>query len=395
MSGEPTTGASALPVRSTWIGYVLLAIALIAGAVTTRHWMTRKPEDPPFVTVSRGDVAARTLASGRIVPREELFVRSLVAGVLAELHVRAGDRVKKGDQLALIRVVADPVILSEARGRVKLAEERVARAERELARISAIQNGVGLSGQEVARAQDQLREANTELASARERELLVKQGAQREPGLRSTRIVAPIDGTVLAVPVATGDMIGDTNSYRDGTTIAVVADMNKLLFKGQLEEAHVGKLRVGMPAQVRIGALEGSVASGTLTWIAPRATIEASASGSPAPGASGSSAANTIAPLTSASTGITRFELWVELDQPPEGARAGYSATAEMTFDERKQATVIEERALRFAGGEVLADVLLSDGSKQERKLQVGISDGMRMEVRSGLQPGERVALPQ
>jgi HlyD family secretion protein len=233
----------------------------------------------------------------------------------------------------------------------------------------------------------------TELDSARERERLVKQGAaQREPGTRSTRVVSPIDGTVLAVPVAIGDVIGDTNSYRDGTTVAVVADMSQLLFKGQLEEAHVGKLQLGMLAQVRVGALEGVVAPGKLRWIAPRATVEAAASASASP-ASGSGN-GTIAPLTSNSTGITRFELWVELERPPANARAGYSATAELTLDEAKQVTLVEERALEFKGSEVSAHVLNADGTQSERKLQVGISDGLRIEVKTGLRPGERVALP-
>jgi HlyD family secretion protein len=389
---EPVQQALA-PLRSTrGVWYLLLALVVGAVGVGLRHWLNEKPEDPPFVTVSRGDIAARTLASGRIVPREEVFVRSLVAGVLAELHVQPGDHVKKGQQIALVRVVADPVVLSEAHGKVRLAEERLSRARRELERLSRIQNGVGLSAQELAKAEDALSEATTELDSAREREMFVKQGANREPGTRSTRVVSPIEGTVLAVPVAIGDVIGDTNSYRDGTTLAVVADMTKLLFKGQLEEAHVGKLRVGMPAEVRVGALEDVIAPGKLLWIAPRATVEAAAS---TPGLPTASGAQTIAPLTSNTTGITRFELWVELERPPENARAGYSATAELTLDERKNATLVEERALKFSGKDVIANLIGLDGSTRERKLETGISDGLRIEVKSGLRPGDRVALPQ
>ncbi|HEX5657096.1 MAG TPA: efflux RND transporter periplasmic adaptor subunit [Polyangiales bacterium] len=379
-------------LRGGW--YVLLALLLAGLGLATRQWLTSKPEDPPFVTVTRGDIAARTLASGRIVPREEVFVRSLVAGVLAELHVQAGDQVKKGQQLALVRVVADPVVLSEAHGRVKLAEEKLARAQRELDRLARIQDGVGLSGQELAKAEDALREARTELDSARERELFVKQGANREPGTRSTRIVAPVDGTVLAVPVAVGDVIGDTNSYRDGTTLAVVADMSQLLFKGQLEEAHVGKLKLGMPANVRVGALEGATTPGTLRWIAPRATIESSSGGASASPTAGSNAQQ-LTPLGANSAGITRFELWVALEKPPAEARAGYSATAELTLAERKDAVLVEERALRFSGSEIMANVIGPDGSTREKKLEVGISDGLRIEVKSGLAPGERVALPQ
>ncbi len=389
---EPIQGAlpSARNLRGLW--WLVLMVLLAGVGVAARQYWTHKPEDPPFVTATRGDISARTLASGRIIPREEVFVRSLVAGVLAELHVRPGDVVKKGQQIALVRVVADPVVLSEAHGRVRIAEEKLARAQRDLDRLARIVNGVGLSAQELAKAQDALLEANTELESARERELFVKQGANRDPGMRSTRVVAPVDGTVLAVPVAIGDMIGESNSYRDGTTLAVVADMNKLLFKGQLEEAHVGKLRLGMPALVRIGALEDVVSPSKLTWIAPRATIEAVASASPSP--SQSSNAQQLTPLTANSTGITRFELWIELEKAPPDARADYSATAELTLAERKDAVLIEERALRFSGDDVIANVLTHDGGSAERKLTVGISDGLRIEVKAGLAPGDRVALP-
>jgi HlyD family secretion protein len=190
---------------------------------------------------------------------------------------------------------------------------------------------------------------------------------------------------VLAVPVAIGDVIGDTNPYRDGTTIAVVADMNDLLFKGQIDEAHVGKLQLGMPATVRIGALEDSAVPGTLRWIAPRATVEAAGPVAP------SATASPVTPLNATSAGITRFELWIKLESPPEHARAGYSATAELTLEERKHVLTIEERALRFEGNKTSCSVLTATGQTESRDLEVGVSDGLEIEVLSGLSEGERV----
>lgn len=371
--------------------YVLLALALGVVAYGSRAWWTAAPAEPPHtLRIARGDVVARTLASGRIVPREEIFVRSLVAGVLDELMVRPGALVKKGDPLAVVRVVADPVVLSEARSQGKLAEAHVARAERELSRLRSVGSGIALSGQELARAEDELRLAQTELASARERLLFVAEGASHERGTRSTRVIAPISGTVLAVPVAIGDVIGDTNPYRDGTTLAVVADMTDLLFKGQIDEAHVGKLQLDMPATVRIGALEDSAVAGTLLWIAPRATVEA-ATGPAPPSAN----ASPVSPLNATSAGITRFELWVKLESPPAQARAGYSATAELTLDERKNVLLVEERALKFEGDKISCSVLGAAGQTESRELTVGVSDGLKIEVLSGLKEGDRVVAPQ
>ncbi|MDB4990238.1 MAG: efflux transporter, rnd family, mfp subunit, partial [Myxococcaceae bacterium] len=212
-----------------------------------------------------------------------------------------------------------------------------------------------------------------------------------ERGTRSTRVLAPISGTVLAVPVAIGDVIGDTNSYRDGTTLAVVADMGQLLFKGQVEEAHVGKLSLGMPAVVRIGALSGSATPGILSWISPRASVEAAGTT-----LTTNSSVATISPLTATSTGITRFEIWVALTTPPQEARAGYSATAELTLDRRSDVLLVEERALRFENGKVLAAVLSNDpqAPSSEHEVQVGISDGLKIELLSGLREGDQLLYP-
>ncbi|MDB4988554.1 MAG: transporter subunit, partial [Myxococcaceae bacterium] len=185
--------------RTSWPRVVLLVALVAALGLGLERWLGAASSEPRRTArVTRGEIVAQTLASGRIVPREEIFVRSLVAGVLAELTARPGDLVKKGDPLAVIRIVADPVILNDARSQVKVAEQRVARAERELTRVRPLGGGVAMSGQEVAKAEDDLTVARTELDNANERVRLVSQGAAGERGTRSTRVLAPISGTVLA-----------------------------------------------------------------------------------------------------------------------------------------------------------------------------------------------------
>jgi len=194
---------------------------------------------------------------------------------------------------------------------------------------------------------------------------------------------------VLAMPVSVGDFVSDMNAYRDGTTIAVLADMSRLMFKGQIEEAYVGKLRMGMPATVRVGALPDLALEGTLSWVAPRATIETT---SGAAGA-GQGTSNVITPLTASTQGITRFELWVELKDPPAAMRAGYTASAELTLERRVQVPVVEERALRFDRGKVFARVKRGPSLLEEQEVQVGVSDGIKIEIVSGLSAGDRIAV--
>ncbi|MET0340325.1 MAG: efflux RND transporter periplasmic adaptor subunit [Polyangiales bacterium] len=374
--------------------YWAIALSVFAVSLVGYYAFRERPAKPPeLLTVTRGEAVYRAESNGRIVPREEVFVRSQVSGQLVEMNVKAGDAVRKGEQIALIRVIADPVQLGEARAQVRVAEAKLMAAKRELSRLDMLQDGMGLSSQEAAKTADLARIAETELAGARERLRLIAEGVASSQGGRSTRVIATIDGTVLATPVAVGDFVGDMNAYRDGSTIAVLADMTRLVFKGQIEESHVGKLRLGMPATVNVGALPGLSASGKLTWVAPRATVEqgATSAGSPAQSSSGSGAA--VAPLTASTAGITRFELWVELDRAPPDMRAGYTASAELVLDRRENVPVIEERALRFEKGKVFARVYGADGRTEEREITVGVSDGITIELVSGIAVGEKVAI--
>jgi len=279
------------------------------------------------------------------------------------------------------------VMLGEARAQVQLAEARLARASREHARLAGLKTGTSLSAREAAAAEDDERMARTELSAAKERLRLIAEGVAHPGAGRSTRVTATVAGTVLATPVAVGDFVSDMNSYRDGTTIAVLADMSKLLFKGLIEEAHVGKLKLGMPAEVRVGALPDQVGKGTLSWIAPRASVEQS--GAPV---SASNTAASVAPLTASTTGITRFEVWVALHELQPGLRAGYTASAELVLDRSSNLPVVPESALRFDQGKAFARVWQTNGKPRERALVLGVSDGVRVAIRSGLKVGERIA---
>jgi HlyD family secretion protein len=365
--------------------FLLGGLALAIAAASTLWGEPTAKGTNDLMSVTRGDVINVTQATGRVVPREEVFVRSLVAGLLVELNVQAGSRVRKGQHLATIKVVADPVALSEARSQVRQAEARLLSATREFDRVRNLQNSTGLSARELATADDTKRFAEDTLVAAQERMRLIQQGAASADGARSTRIVAPVDGTILALPVALGDFVSETNSYRDGTTIAIIADMERLLFKGQIEEAHVGHLRVGMPATLRIGALPDVTSRGKLIWISPRATVEQGVGGS------GGGPSNVLTPLSASTAGITRFELWVEILDPPKEVRAGYSAAAELELARREKVLVLDEGALRFDKKKAFAKVRNALGVESEKEVQVGISDGLRIEIVSGLNEGDKI----
>jgi HlyD family secretion protein len=369
----------------------LLALTVALAACERRD----EPAPPPDETVSRGDLTYSVEVGGRLVPREEIFVRPLVSGLLAEVRVRPGQRVTKGHHLATVRIVADPVLLAEARAAERRAQASVASATRELARVRAIEGGSGIAAREIAQAEDHERVARNELEAAQERARLLAEGVAAagrpgEAGARSTHVLTPVDGTVLAVPVAVGDFVSESSTYRDGTAIAILADMQALMFKGFVEEAHVGRLSVGMPARVRIGALGGSELPGTLRWIAPRASIEVQPGTAPVL-PSGQPA---LTPLTASTAGSTRFELWIDVQAPEDApVRAGYTAAAELVLEHKQGVLNVPESALRFEGGKCYADVR-SGLASEERVVTLGISDGVRVEVLSGLKEGEKLVPP-
>lgn len=366
-----------------WLWRSLVLAALVAGSVAAvrAYRKSHAPVAPHGLTVRYGDVVQKATATGRIVPRQEIFVRPLVSGMLVALRVRPGDHVHRGDELATVRIVADPVALGDARAQSGLAQVRYDRASRELTRARTMASRELLASQALAQAEDDERVARAELTAARERAQLIAQGSSQPGSLRSNRVLAPIDGTVLAVPVNLGDFVSETSAFRDGTVVAALANMSDLIFKGQIEEAYVGQLRLGMSVAVRVGALSGETLHGALQWISPRATIE-SGTGVVAvtPG--------TVPTLTASTAGVTRFELWAALTHAPNTVRAGYSAAAEFELARSTHVLLLEESALKFTDGRAYVQPCAGG---REREVGVGVSDGVRIEITRGVREGECV----
>lgn len=363
-----------------WVARLLALGLLVAGAVAgQRAWKrSHTPAAPTGLRVRLGDVVVKAQATGRIVPRQEVFVRPLVSGLLVEVAAHPGDVVHRGDLLATVRILADPVALGDAQAQVGLARVRLARASREHARMRAQAARDLVATQALDQAADDEAVARAELTAALSRAQLIARGSGAGSTLRSNRVLSPVDGTVLAVPVNVGDYVSETSGFRDGTTVAVVADMADLLFKGQIEEAYVGQLQLGMPVSIRVGALPAETLRGTLRWISPRAVVE-QVNGVVAAG---------VQALTSSSAGVTRFELWAAVARPPGAVRAGYSASAEVELARATQVPTLAESALRFEGARAWAQPC---GGGPEREVTVGVSDGVRIEVRGGLRVGDCV----
>lgn len=327
-------------------------------------------KEPPYKTVevTRGNVVDKALATGQIVPLQEISVKSQISGIVQRAFADVGDEVKAGDPLFAISPDATPLQLTEAQRNVELAQVAYARAKADYDRLANL-FGNGLISQGDLDASKQVYDqARITLDLERERLQLLREGKiVRATGGVDSIIRAPASGTVLERLVNPGDPVVPLTSFQEGTPLMTLADMGSLLFKGTVDEIDVGKLQEGMPVRIQIGALPEAKVEGRLAKIAPKAKEE---------------------------EGSTLFDVEISIEQA-EGAvlRAGYSANADIVIREKTDVLVIPERLVTFADGKATVEIPPAnpEGEPEKREITVGLSDGLTIEVVSGLAEGELV----
>ena len=349
---------------------IVLVVALFVGTFVFLYQKSR-PREQQFevIEVKRADIHRSTIVTGTIEPRVEVDVKPQISGIVAEIFKEAGQTVQKGELIARIKVVPDMAQLNSAENRVKLAQLSSQQALRDFERTKTLYDQKLVSAEEFEKAQLTLRQQREELANAKDALKIVKEGVSNSMAGNSTTLVrSTIDGTILNIPVKVGNSVTMSNTFNDGTTIATVANMNDLLFKGNIDETEVAKLRKGMDLAITVGALTDVRLTARLEFIAPK--------------------------VSSGTTG-NQFEIKGALLQSKGVTlRAGYSANAEIILDSRSQVLALPESAVKFEGGKAV--VYVQTGNKdantfERRVVQTGLSDGVNIEIRSGLRIGEKV----
>jgi HlyD family secretion protein len=352
-----------------------LFIALvIVGVFGGTLWFLYKKSQPKPVGIETdkpavADIVKKSVAAGSIQPRKEIEIKPKVAGILKNLYVEAGKKVKKGEIIAEVQIIPDVINLNEAELRLSSARLNADRAKRELDRASALgQQGAAALG-ELDRLRADHAIAAGEAQAAETRVRLVREGAVGRGKAASTRVESTVEGTVLAILVREGSSVINANSFNPGTTIASVADMTDMIFKGRVDESEVGKLKEGMPVEIVVGALEELKFTGTLERISPKSL---------------------------AAQGTTEFEIEAAF-RPPEGVmvRAGYSANANIVLARRDKVLAINEGLLIFEGDKRFVEVEVGPGRFEKREVKVGLSDGIKVEVLSGVTPRDVLKKPR
>jgi HlyD family secretion protein len=352
---------------------ILLALAFAVLVVGTGVFLWKKSQKKPVVyaTVSpvRTDIVHKTVATGSVVPRKEILIKPQVSGIIEELHVEAGQLIERGALLAKVRVIPNMVQLSSGESRVNKARITLADAQRELGRRQKLHADGTIAEAELQSAEIAAQQAEEELAAASDNLEIVRRGTSGRVGSASTTLVrATIAGTVLEVPVEVGSSVIEANNFNDGTTIASIADLGDMVFEGKVDESEVGKLEEGMALELTIGAVPDKKLAATLEHIAPKGVEE---------------------------EGAIQFEIRAALaPQTDVFIRANYSANADIVLDRRDQVLAIDEGLLQFEGEKPYVEVETAPQVFERRDLVTGLSDGLQIEVVSGLAESDKVKNP-
>lgn len=320
------------------------------------------------------DICKTTVITGNIEPRDEVLVKPQISGIITELYKEAGDMVTSGEVIAKVKVIPDMGQLSSAEARVRLAEINLRQAKTDLSREEELYKQQLVSADEYDKIRQQADQARQELSAATDALEVVRDGVSKSnASASSTLIRSTISGLILDVPVKVGNTVVLSNTFNDGTTIASVANMNDLIFRGNIDETEVGRLSAGMNMKITIGALQDLKFDARLEYISPKATEQ---------------------------NGANQFEIKAAVNLPSSSAniRSGYSANAEIVLAEAKNVLAVPESAIEFDGDDTYVYVIKGEGEKQtyeRRKVQTGISDGINIEIRSGVKQNERVRGPK
>ena len=349
------------------IGFVLIALGLLFSIAyyiktNSRSAITYETEQLKYRTIED-----KIVATGSVVPEDEVNIVPQISGIIQEIFVDEGDQVKAGDLLAKIKVIPNEQTLNSAEGRVKTTQIILQNSEKEYNRNKKLFEKGIISEQDFNSIELRYNQDKQSLENAKSDLQIIRLGSIGGSALTNTNVRSTISGTILQVPVKEGDQAIEANTFNPGTTIATVADLNKMIFEGRVDEGEVSKLKTGLPLKIEIGAIEDKVYDAKLILIAPKG-IEVA--------------------------GAIQFQIEGEVYLDDEYIiRAGYSANATIVTQTKENVLAIDEYLLQFDNKtkEAFVEIEISDQNFEKRQIEVGISDGVFAEVLSGVTINDKI----
>lgn len=346
------------------IGLLIVFVAVMIGGMFYLYNKSKKKDVVYEVkTPSIENIVKKTVATGKVIPRKEIAIKPQVSGIIEELYVEPGNKVKKGDLLAKVKIIPDMVSLNSAESRLNKAKLQLEDAKLVYDRQKKVYEEGVIPEAEFQKYRIDYTAAIEEVEAAENNLALIKDGITKKSGeITNTLIRSTIQGMVLDVPVEVGTSVIQTNTFNEGTTIASIADMGEMIFEGKIDETEVGKIKEGMKLELTIGAIEDETFDAELEYVSPKGVEE---------------------------NGAVQFEIKAKVKLSDQNfIRAGYSANANIVLDRRDSVIVVSESLIKFDNenkDSIYVEVETAPQVFEKRYIKTGLSDGINIEVLDGL----------
>ena len=349
---------------------IFILVIILGAFVFTIYFLYDKSQAKPVVfettTASTINIVSKTVATGSVVPRKEIEIKPKVSGIIEKLYVEEGTIIHKGDLIAKVRIIPNMVSLNNAESRVNRAKISLQNAERNYNRQRELYEQNVIPKTDFESYDLQYQNAQEEVMSAENNLELIKEGQTKKAGETTNTIIrSTINGMLLDIPVEIGNSVIESNTFNDGTTVAIVADMGEMIFEGKVDESEVGKIHEGMDLILTIGAINDVSFHAALEHISPKGVEE---------------------------NGAIQFEIKAAVDLiDTVFVRAGYSANADIVLDKRDSVLAISEALLQFENDSAYVEIETEPQTFEKRFIETGLSDGINIEVLSGLTKEDKI----
>ena len=344
--------------------YILIA-AILFGVLYATVFFIKSNSKPAIQydteTALITSIEMKSVATGKVIPEDEVEIKPQISGIIQTLFVEEGDNVKTGDLLAKVKVVPNEQSLNSAKGRLANTKILMENAKIEFNRNKGLFEKEIISQQDFQNAELNYSRAKQDVSNADSDLQIIKLGSAGGSATANTNIRATVSGTVLEMPIKEGDQVVESNTFNNGTTIAIIADLSKMIFEGKVDEAEVGKLKIGMPLSVNLGAIQDKEFEARLKFIAPKGNEE---------------------------QGAVQFKIEGDVYLDDDFfVRAGYSANASLVLERKDSILAISEALLQFdkKTEEPYVEIQVKDQEFERKDIKIGISDGINVEILSGI----------
>ena len=351
----------------------ILIILLILGFLMAIAYFIRSNSTSSIeydtTTPFTSSIQKTSVVTGSVIPEDEVEIKPQLNGIIQNILVEEGDEVLNGQLIAIIKVVPDERSVYAARAQVNAAKLTLENGERQIKRVRELFEKQIISQQEYEDAELNFDTAKENLIAAENDLEILRKGSVAGSSTANTNIRATVSGTILEIPVKLGDQVIASNNFNEGTSVATIADLNKMIFEGQVDEAEVGKLEIGQDLKINMAALPDKEFDAKLKFVAPKGTE---------------------------SGGAVQFKIEADVTLDDNTfVRAGYSANGSLIIEDKQDIMVIAEALLQFdrRTQQPFIEVEISNQNFERVDVQIGLSDGIKVEILSGIEMTDKIKI--